>query len=80
VDPNGLFIEDSHALEATADALKLLWLEKVNSKRTNRYNPIDIQVVLDREDAVRVAGYTNKSNPLFTSYELFDDWATSKIH
>ena len=77
-DPTKRPIEDSLALQKTAETLKALWLIKVNNKETERYKPIDIQFVLDRENAVRVAGYTNKANPLVTSYELFDDWATSR--
>jgi len=79
-EPNGLFNDDSLALEKTAEILKFLWLTKVNNKETDRYKPIDIQVVLDCENAIRVAGYTNKSNPLITSYELFDDWSTSSFN
>ncbi len=77
-DPANLFVHDPMALDRTAKTLKSLWLEKINSKETARYKPIDIQIIRDREDAVRVAAYTNKSNPFVTSYELFDDWSTSR--
>jgi hypothetical protein len=77
-DPTDRSIEDSLGLKRTAETLRSLWLTKVNNKVTERYKPIEIQVVLNRKNAVRVAEYTNKTNPLVTSYELFDDWATSR--
>jgi len=77
-DPTDRSIEDALVLKRTAETLKSLWLIKVNNKETERYKPIDIQIVVDRENAVRVAGYSNKANPLVSSYELFDDWATSR--
>ena len=79
-EPKGLFVQDPLTLVTTAETLQSLWLQKVNAKETDRYKPIDIQVVLDRDNAIRVAGYTNKSNPLITSYELFDDWSQSSFN
>jgi len=75
--PNELFVNDPILLDATAKEFRSLWLQKVNSTVSERYNPIDIQVIREREDASRVAGYMNKDNPQVRSYELVDDWSTS---
>jgi hypothetical protein len=76
--PNELFVDDPTLLDATARELRTLWLQKVNSTVSERHNPIHIQVIRAREDASRVAGYMNKDNPLVKSYELVDDWSTSR--
>jgi len=76
-DPNNSSAQPSPASADIAETLKSLWLQRANDKQSGRYRPIDIEVVHDRENAVRVSGYTNKANPFVTSYELFDDWSTS---
>jgi len=66
-------------MQRTADLLEDLWLKKVNNKISARYKPIDIQLVYSPEDAFRLSSYMNKANHLTQSYELFDDWSTSRL-
>ena len=78
-EPTGLFLLNNLALPATAWTLQSLWHQMVNNKETARCKPVDIQIVLTPEDAQRVAQYTNKTSHHVESYELFDDWSTSKL-
>jgi hypothetical protein len=78
-DAHGLFLSDPDSMQHTARTFESIWLRKVNSKVSVRYKPIDIQFVRTREDAIRVASYMNKANPFVKSYELFDDWSTSRL-
>jgi len=78
-DPSRLFLTDHTAMQRTADLLKDLWLKKVNDKISARYKPIDIQFVYSPEDTFRLCSYMNKANHLTQSYELFDDWSTSRL-
>jgi hypothetical protein len=76
-EPNGLFAADPSALTKTADCLRDLWWSKVPVPRSRGFEPIDIQIVTDREVLSRIVRYEMKHNPLTDAYELFDDWSTS---
>jgi hypothetical protein len=76
--PDDFFLCDPAAITTTSAALSALWITKVNNLGTSNYKPIDIQTVTNRDDATRIARYMHKDNPMTMSYELFDDWSTSR--
>ena len=77
-DPNGSFARDPSFLNTTRQTLLNLWCKHVNARDTERYKPIDIQIVPDRVNAKHIAQYTNKAVFAPNSFKLFDDWTTSR--
>jgi len=77
-EPNAFFARDPSMMAATSAVLKSLWLSRVNNLETKDYKPIQIDTVTKLSHARRLSAYMLKANPLTKSYELFDDWSTSR--
>jgi hypothetical protein len=77
--PANLFIRNPQTMHLACTAIQSLWVRLVNDQITDRYKPIVVKTVTKKQDLDYIAKYENKANSLQTSYELFDDWSTSRL-
>ena len=77
-EPSGLFLRNQSQMLMTADSFDWRWHQKVNDIHSDRYKPIVIKPVFTHADAIAVSRYTLKRDTFDQSYELFDDWSSSR--
>jgi hypothetical protein len=78
-EPSGLFAREPVVMVATQNALRNLWLDKMNNTRSQNFHPIYIEPILQPIGIETASRYMIRSDLFTASYEIFDDWSQSEI-